>query len=332
MSVTLDRMNKKSTKKTATADRYLKLMHGSGRSPERKSSETYLAGAKTSATVPKPAVKKKKSADAKLGSLRSQQKDYYLRQISARRAKKIAVLVSVLSIFGVVVIFAASAVTSTIGGRSPFSLALRQVLWVFCGGVGYLFASKMSLQKVRDLSKPLLALSAGLLFLVLLPGISKHSGGASRWIGVGPFDIQPSELAKLAFAIFVADLIDRRKHSKNYVKDLVFPVGAMAAILGIMIMRQPDLGTTIIILGIGLMEMGVSHLPKKIFITTLSVAIAVVTVLSLIEPYRFKRLLSFVNPFAHASGSGYQLAQSMLALGQGHIFILPTVSGYLCPC
>jgi|GEM_PF-560865 len=263
--------------------------------------------------------KDKKPGHARKTALATQQKVYNLQRLGDIRARKISILVFLLCSFGVIMVFAASAVTATVNGASPLGLALRQALWAFCGGLGYFICSKISLQKVRDLAKPALLIAGTLLFIVLIPGISKSSGGASRWIGIGPIDIQPSELAKLAFAIFTADLIAKRRHSKHYVQDLVLPIALMAVILGIMIMRQPDLGTTIIIISIGLLELGVSHLPRKIFISTLATAVVSVLILSLLEPYRIERLLSFTNPFAHASGSGYQLVQSILALGQGHI-------------
>ncbi|MCL5047859.1 MAG: putative lipid II flippase FtsW [Firmicutes bacterium] len=314
-------MNKKSSKKTVTSERYLKLLpDGDNRLKGKKQVASQKMTTKHKAPYGIKATQRAESVtNTKVQALRNQQKTYNLRQIGARRAKKIILLVGILSIFGVVMIFAASAVTSTIAGKSPFSLALRQVMWVFCGGIGCLVASKMSLQKIRDLAKPLLLIAGVLLVVVLVPGISKSSGGASRWIGIGPFEVQPSELAKLAFAIFAADLITKRENSKRYVKHLVAPLAIVAVMLGILIMRQPDLGTTMIVVGVGLVELGVSRLPKKIFLVTLAVSAALVALLSVIEPYRFNRLLAFLNPSANAKGSAYQLIQSQLALGQGHI-------------
>ena len=303
----------------------LRVVSSSNSVPKRRFGQT-LTGSK--AIVPPHALEGKKQTQSITKApktqldkaLSNQQKAYNLSKLGDMRAKRITILVFMLCIFGVVMLFAASAVTSTVNGGSPLSLTLKQILWISFGAVGYFICSKMSLQKVRDLAKPLLLITGILLFVVLLPGISKHAGGASRWIGIGPIDVQPSELAKLAFAIFIADLIAKRQHTKHYFQQLVLPIAFMSTIFGIMIMRQPDLGTTIIVISIALVELGVSRLPKKIFAATVLAAVGAVLFLSLLEPYRVKRLLTFLNPFAHASGSGYQLVQSILALGQGHIF------------
>ena len=126
-------------------------------------------------------------------------------------------------------------------------LRRRQVLWLGIGAVAFVAFARFDYRRWRQLRLPLLLVSVGLLFVVLLPGFGVTSGGSSRWIGFGMFRIQPSELMKLALAVFAADLLTRRVDRVTDPKSVLLPVLGVFGVAGALIMAQPDMGTALVL-------------------------------------------------------------------------------------
>lgn len=254
---------------------------------------------------------------------------------AARRARSgpstravLLVVVGALCAIGLVMVLSASAYTSLVYYGSVWTIFERQVLWMGLGILALVTAMRVPYNAWRRLRVPLLVGTMGLLVAVLLPGVGVVSGGSSRWIGVGLLRIQPSELMKLALAVFAADLLTRRVRQVERVGAVIVPLLIVLGVSGVLVLKQPDMGTAIVLVCITFGLLFAGGVPVAPVMRTMVATTALGLVVGLAEPYRRARLLSFVNPFAHQSGSGYQVVQSLVGLGNGHLFGLGLGAGH----
>jgi cell division protein FtsW len=229
-------------------------------------------------------------------------------------------LVVLLCLGGVVMVGSASEVISIDTYGSPWAILIRECLWVVIGGAALFVTCRLDYRRWRKLSGILVIVTIVLLLAVLVPGIGTNSGGSSRWIGFSSFGIQPSELMKLAMAVFGADLVVRREQKGRAYRTIVGPLLLVAGLAGGLILMQPDMGTALVIGCITMAILFASGVPMRPIVKLLGAVAVLALIVGLIEPYRRARLLSFLNPGAHASGSGYQVVQSLIGLGSGHFF------------
>jgi cell division protein FtsW len=167
------------------------------------------------------------------------------------------------------------------------------------------------------LSVPLLAITGVLLVLVLHPAAGTVAGGSARWIALGPVTIQPSEFAKLAMVAFSATVLTRKWKTLSDPVHLLLPLGLPLALVCGLIMLQPDLGTTLIVAGSLLMMLFVSGLQLRYLLGTCLAGGGLGLALIMAEGYRRERLFAFLHPLADRTNEGYQLFQSLVALGSG---------------
>jgi cell division protein FtsW len=235
-------------------------------------------------------------------------------------APAIAILVAVLCGFGLIMVGSASPVISLGLYGSPWAILVRQALWMGVGGCALLICARIDYGKWRRIRGPLLVLAIGLLVAVLVPHIGVSSGGSSRWIGFGMLELQPSELMKLALVVFAADLLTRRADCLADPKMVIVPVLAVLGISGILILKQPDMGTALVLscIAFGVLFMG--GVPMVPIMKVVGAFGGLALLVGLADPYRRDRILSFLNPGANKSGTGYQVWQSLIGLGSGHIF------------
>ena len=235
-------------------------------------------------------------------------------------ATVLLVLVGTLCVAGTVMVGSASEVVSIETYGSPWSILIRQCLWVVLGTGGLVVASRVDYRRWRRFGGLLLAGTFFLLLAVLVPGLGTHTAGSTRWLGFGSFMVQPSELAKLAIALFGADLVVRRQEDGSPYRRIVGPLLLVTGAAALLILAQPDMGTAAVVGCIALALLFASGVPMRPIVKTVVVVGMVGFVGALVEPYRRQRLLSFLDPGAHASGSGYQVLQSLIGLGSGHLF------------
>jgi cell division protein FtsW len=230
------------------------------------------------------------------------------------------VLVGVLCVFGLVMVGSASPVISLGLYGSPWAILIRQALYMGVGAGALLLLARMDYRRWRTVRAPLVIVSMGLLVVVLVPHLGVSAGGSSRWIGFGMVQLQPSELMKLALAVFAADLLTRRSDPSTDSKMIIVPVLAVLGISGLLILKQPDMGTALVLccIAFGILFMG--GVPMAPIMKILGVFAGLALIVGLADPYRRDRILSFLNPGANKSGSGYQVWQSLIGLGSGHIF------------
>jgi cell division protein FtsW len=221
---------------------------------------------------------------------------------------------------GAVMVFSASSTTRILqdGGLSDSAFYLKRTLMF--GAVGLVLmhlTARHGLQAVRELTPVILGVSLFLLVAVL--GVGSTVNGASRWIGSGFLQIQPSELAKVALILYGADLLARKPKRARSIKGFM-PLLVVAGASCLLIMLEPDMGTTMVIaFAVGATLVAAGARPRDLAKIALGIA-AVALLATLIEPYRMARLTGFLNPGSDASGAGFQAAQAKIALGSGGIF------------
>jgi cell division protein FtsW len=190
-------------------------------------------------------------------------------------------------------------------------------MWSAIGAVAFVGASRAPLERLRRYVPFLLLATAAMLIAVLKLG---HSvGGSSRWLGAGSLSVQPSELVKLVFALFLADLVARREDRPDQFAQLVRPIAIVLAFFGILIVKQPDLGTAMVIACMAVAAMYAAGVRRAILASVAAVLAAAGTAVALSAGYRRDRLLSFLHPFAHPASTGYQEVQSLVAMASGHV-------------
>jgi cell division protein FtsW len=232
-------------------------------------------------------------------------------------AKVLFASVTGLCLLGLPIVLSASAPAAIMAGTSPWSFEIRQCMYMSIGIVAAVIASRLPAVFMRKLRFALPFVAFALLIVVFVPGIGQFSGGSSRWVGVGPIQIQPSELMKLAIVVFAADLLARRYKRADHWHAVVRPLLTFMVLAAVLIIKQPDLGTAIVLGCITFSMLFAAGVRLPTLASSGISILAVGSFLALSATYRRDRLLSFVNPFAHASTTGYQVVQSLATLGLG---------------
>jgi cell division protein FtsW len=229
------------------------------------------------------------------------------------------ILVAALCVVGVVMVGSASSVISISLYGSPWSIFFKEVMWMVLGVIVLMVSMRIDYHRWRRWAPVMLIAAMVLLVVVLAPGLGVTSGGSSRWIGFGQIRIQPSELMKLALALFGADLVAKRLDAGGSTRMIVGPLVIVAALAAGLVVVQPDLGTAIVLMVITLALLFASGISRSVLIKGIVGVTAAVFLLAIAMPYRRERLLSFINPGAKANGSGYQVVQSLIGMGSGHL-------------
>jgi cell division protein FtsW len=221
---------------------------------------------------------------------------------------------------GAVMVFSASSTTRILqnGGLSDSAFYLKRTLMF--GAVGLVFmhlTARHGLQAVRNLTPAILGLCFFLLVAVLAIGTSVN--GASRWIGSGFLQIQPSELAKLALVLYGADLLARKPKRARSIEGFM-PFLVVVSLACALIMLEPDMGTTMVVaFAVAATLIAAGARPRDLGLIALAIG-AVALLMTIVEPYRMERLTGFLNPGSDAAGAGFQAAQAKIALGSGGLF------------
>ena len=240
------------------------------------------------------------------------------RAVSRSLESQLVLLVTLgLAAFGLVMVYSATSAPAAMGsGDSSFYLK-RQTTYALLGLFLLLAVSRIDFRVLRRLAPGLIVATLALLVAVLVVGDTVN--GARRWLSFGPAVFQPSELAKLALAVWAAAYLARRPPPRR-LAELARPVGLVAAVYCALLLAEPDLGTAIVVVVMLAAVLLVAGTPLR----TLGAAGALAGVLVLVavwfEPYRRARLFAFLNPWSDAEGSGFQSVQALIALGSGGIF------------
>ena len=228
-------------------------------------------------------------------------------------------LALLLSVLGLVFIYSASSYNGKVNYNDSFFFVKKQLIGVALGVIILIVASRLNYSKFIKLRWWVLGISIVMLVLVFVPFISINANGARRWIGFGGFSIQSSEIAKFGFVIFSASYMSLNYKKMETLKGII-PVILSGGIICLLILLEPNLSVTLCVGMVMLMMLLVGGIRMRYFLLILVPALALVPILIIIEPYRFNRLIAFINPWANPLSEGFQLIQSLYSLGAGGLF------------
>ena len=228
-------------------------------------------------------------------------------------------LISVIaiSIFGIIMIYSSSNIWAEYKFNDAFKYLKMQGLFLIVGIVLMIIISKIPYKYYLDKANIILVICFVLLILVLIPGIGKIRNGSRSWFGVGGLGIQPSEFMKLALIIFISKYLHKNERNNISIKKDILPILFITLLTFGLIMLQPDFGTGVIIVMSVIGILFISGLKMRFFIIAGLFGAVGAVVLILIAPYRFERILSFINPWVDPLGTGFQAIQSLFAIGPG---------------
>jgi cell division protein FtsW len=216
----------------------------------------------------------------------------------------------------VVMVYSASAMMALDKFQQPYHYLTRQLLWAVLGMAVLSIVMRVDYRTYRN--EQVIWTIVGIVgFMLLAVLFARPINGSRRWFGVGGFGIQPSELAKVAAILFTAYVLDRRMHRIDDVKYALLPIAVVVGTLGLLIFVEPDLGTAVamfLIVAVMVLAAGLHYG----YVAVAGVLAAVlVGVAAMSADYRWKRLVGFLDPWADPDGAGYQIIQSLIAVGSG---------------
>lgn len=223
-----------------------------------------------------------------------------------------------LLVFGWVMVYSSSALFAEARYHDQYFFLKKQVMWSVIGIAAFLFSANIPLSIFQSHAKKLYAATIVALVLVLFLG--RQISGAQRWLHLGFISFQPSELAKLAVVLTVADYMDRKQSRLRDFKKGLVPLLAMVGLPLALIVIEPDLGTPVLMTSVflSLLVLGGAHWGHLIMMGLSTLPLVAIAIFKV--RYRLERLMAYLNPWSDAQGKGYQLVQSLLALGSGGIF------------
>ncbi|HEX5224641.1 MAG TPA: putative lipid II flippase FtsW [Solirubrobacteraceae bacterium] len=223
--------------------------------------------------------------------------------------------------FGAVMVYSASSATTLLqGGGTGSGDLIRFVIYGALGLLVMRVLARDGIARVHSITAPLLVTSFVLVLAVHVPHLGVSVNGARRWIGSGPLQFQPSELLKLALVLYAATLVARRPARVHDLRELARPLLIVVGAACLLVFSQPDLGTAMVIaFTVGAMLVAAGIPPRRLA-TIVGIVLGVVLLYALARPYARARLTSFLDPWAHASSSGFQAVQGQIAIGSGGMF------------
>ena len=222
---------------------------------------------------------------------------------------------------GAVMVYSASSAESLLDGSGDPSFYLKRYVVMGIIGLALLHvASRHGLAVIRALTPVLLVAAFALTIAVMLPGMGVTVNGATRWLGTGPLQFQPSELLKVSLVLYSAQVLAARPHSTKTLGGLVKPLLLVVGAACLLLLKQPDMGTAVVIsLSVGALLIAAGT-PTRHLALIVGILVALALIVALIEPYRRERLTSFLDPFSDAGDTGFQAVQALTAIGSGGFF------------
>ena len=225
--------------------------------------------------------------------------------------------VAVISIFGILMIYSASSIWAKYRFNDSFHFAKLQTIYVGISVLLMIIISKIDYHFYYKHANVILLIAVILLLLVLVPGIGSLRNGSRSWFKIGPFGLQPSEFSKLAIIIFLSKYLTRNQKSLKNIKKGLLPVFLVIGLIFGLIILEPDFGSAMVMMIALIIIIFSSGVSLSFFAVLGLLGLGGITGLIIIAPYRLKRIVSFLNPWSDPLGSGYQIIQSLYAIGPG---------------
>jgi len=234
--------------------------------------------------------------------------------------KKLFFTTVIIAIFGSIMIYSASSIWAGYKFNDSFHFVKLQFIFLLVSTFAMLIVSKIDYHIYKKHANLILFSCFLLLILVLIPGLGKVRNGSRSWFAIGPIGMQPSEFAKVGLIIFLAKYLSKNQKSINEIRKSILPIMGVIFLFFGLIMLEPDFGSAMVIV-LTLMVIIFASGTKLSFFAGLGIiGLIGITGLIIIAPYRLKRIISFLNPWSDPLGSGYQIIQSLYAIGPGGLF------------
>ena len=237
--------------------------------------------------------------------------------MSKKYDKLLLLAVIAIIIFGIIMIYSASSIWAEYKYQDPFKFVKAQSAFFLLGLLCIFIISKLDINILYKKANLILLICFILLVLVLIPGIGSIRNGSRSWFGIGSLGIQPSEFAKLGLIIYVAKYLANNRKIIKDVKKGVLPILLVIGVFFVLIMLEPDFGTAMVIVLTFVVMIFISGVKLSFFIKVGLLGLLGIVGLIIIAPYRMERIVSFLNPWVDPLGSGYQIIQSLYAIGPG---------------
>ena len=225
------------------------------------------------------------------------------------------IIVTIMALYGIIMIYSASSVWAQYKFNDAFHFAKYQFIFFIISFLCMLIVKKIDYNLYKRHSNKILLLSLILLILVLIPGIGTLRNGSRSWFKIGPFGLQPSEIAKVSLIVFLSKYLEKNQNNLSNIKKSILPVLGIIFLFFGLIMLEPDFGTGMVIVLSLMLILFISGVKLKFFASLGILGILGIAGLIIIAPYRLKRIISFLNPWSDPLGSGYQIIQSLYAIG-----------------
>jgi cell division protein FtsW len=230
-----------------------------------------------------------------------------------------------LLVWGLIMVYSASIAMPDNPRFARYShthFLVRHALWLCISFVTALIAFQIPVARWEKLAPWLFVASLVLLIAVLIPGIGKGVNGARRWLVLGPFTFQPSELAKFAVVLYAADYMVRKMEVKERFFRAVAPMGLAVAIVGLLLLAEPDMGAFMVIAVIAMGILFLGGVNARMFFLIAAILVVAFGMMIAFSEWRRERIFAYLDPWSekHALGKGYQLSHALIAIGRGEIF------------
>lgn len=231
--------------------------------------------------------------------------------------RNILIIAAMLTIIGLLFIYSSSSVFALEKHASTSYFLKKQLAGVLIGLVAMIIARIFPLDLLKKLAPLGFIGSLGITCLTFVPGISTHIHGSSRWLSLAGFSFQPSELLKIGLILYLAAFLTKKEAKKNSLKYCYFPFLFIMAITSLVLLKQPDFGLTVTLLMTAFVMLFIAHIPLRFLGWTIAATLPGLILLVVMQPYRLKRVLTFLNPWNDPRGAGFQIIQSLIAVGSG---------------
>ena len=225
----------------------------------------------------------------------------------------------ILMTSGLIMVYSSSAILAHDHYGNSYYFFGRQFLWILVGSAAAYFVSRVELESLRSLAIPALVVGFLLMALVCVPGIGRTVGGAQRWFRLGPMSFQPSEIMKIILVFYLADSLDRRRALLVNFSGLL-PYMVILGITMVLLEKQHDFGTAVLLALVTILMLFLAGMPWSYFVIPVAILVPVFIFLVESVSYRMHRITAFLNPWDDPQGSGFQLIQSLIAVGSGGPF------------
>jgi cell division protein FtsW len=230
---------------------------------------------------------------------------------------KLLLVVIILSAFGIIMIYSSSYIWANYKFNDPYKYVKAQIIFFFISLLLSLFLSKIDYHFYEKHANLILFICLSLLLLVLIPGIGKIRNGSRSWFGIGSLGIQPSEFAKIGLIIFTSKYLAHNKINTSEKIKNVLPLFLIISLSFGLIMLEPDFGTGMVLTLSIVILIFTSGIELSFFIKLGLIGLLGIVCLIMVAPYRMTRIVSFLNPWSDPLGSGFQIIQSLYAIGPG---------------